>query len=362
MNTVTQVWSHIQTGLFPFLEEHLDPLSERQKRLVAILELITVENFVPVRWWHQGRPPKDRVCLAKAFTAKMVYNIAHTAELIEYLGTCPNLRRICGWDRVSQIPSEATFSRSFAEFVDNGLPARAHEALITKHYRDRIVGHISRDATDIKGREKPVAKPKKVDVPKPKKRGRPKKGEKRAPPEPSRLEKQLTMPIKEALADLPKGCDRGTKKKDGKTYHWIGYKLHVDWADGEIPIACVLTSASLHDSQAAIPLATLSDQRSISLYDLMDAAYDAELIKNHSLSLGHIPIIDHNPRRGQKIEMDPAKKRRYDERSTAERGFSLLKECFGGHHIRVRGYAKVLAHLMFGILALTAERLINLVT
>ena len=36
---------------------------------------------------------------------------------------------------------------------------------------------------------------------------------------------------------------------------WIGYKLHLDVADGDIPISGLLTSASLHDSQAAIPLA-----------------------------------------------------------------------------------------------------------
>ena len=43
----------------------------------------------------------------------------------------------------------------------------------------------------------------------------------------------------------------------------------------------LLTSASLHDSQAAIPLATLSAERTTNLYDLMDAAYDAEQIREH---------------------------------------------------------------------------------
>jgi len=122
----------------------------------------------------------------------------------------------------------------------------------------------------------------------------------------------------------------------------------------------ILTSASLHDSQAAIPLGTKSAARVASLYDLMDAAYDAKQIKEHSLSLGHIPIIDVNPRKGEKIELDPATKRRYDERSTAERGFSLFKECFGGRNVRVRGPKKVMTHLMFGIMALTADRLLNL--
>ena len=56
---------------------------------------------------------------------------------------------------------------------------------------------------------------------------------------------------------------------------WIGYKLHIDAADASIPVSCILTSASLHDSQVAIPLATMTDARVTNLYDLMDSAYDA---------------------------------------------------------------------------------------
>jgi hypothetical protein len=46
-------------------------------------------------------------------------------------------------------------------------------------------------------------------------------------------------------------------------------------ADGQIPISMVLTGAEVHDSQVAIPLATITSQRVTSLYDLMDSAYDA---------------------------------------------------------------------------------------
>ena len=106
----------------------------------------------------------------------------------------------------------------------------------------------------------------------------------------------------------------------------------------------------------------MTASRVVNLYDLMDAAYDATQIRSHSASLGHVPIIDPNPRKNIKVEMDPAKKRRYDERSTAERGFSLLKECFGALNVRVRGAKKVFAHLMFGLLALAADRLLCLVT
>ena len=61
----------------------------------------------------------------------------------------------------------------------------------------------------------------------------------------------------------------------------IGYKLHVDTADGGIPISCIMTSASTHDSQVAIPLGTLTAGRVENLYDLMDAAYDSIGYKLH---------------------------------------------------------------------------------
>ena len=43
-----------------------------------------------------------------------------------------------------------------------------------------------------------------------------------------------------------------------------------------------------------------------------------------------------------------------------ERVHSRLKQSFGGETIRVRGWAKVMAHLMFGILALTADQILRL--
>jgi hypothetical protein len=342
----------MQRELFPHLEKELSPLSDKEKKLVLVLELVRIEEFVPRRWWSRGRPWKERSLLARAFVAKMVYNILTTEELIERLDKDDNLRRLCGWEKVEKLPSESTFSRVFHAFAANKLPHRVHEALLKKYEAERLVGHISRDSTDIMAREKAVSKPKDEEEPEPKrKRGRPKKGEESLPKKPTRLEKQTKMKLSEILNELPKDCDFGFKKKNGRNYYWRGYKLHVDWADGEIP---------MHDSQAAIPLAKMSAERVVNLYDLMDSAYDAAEIEEYSAALGHKPIIDCNPRRGKKFKMDPAEKRRYDERSTAERGFSMLKESFGGNKIRVRGQEKVMCHLMFGILALTAERLLNL--
>ncbi len=361
MSILAKIWFEVQANLFPFLEEQMGPLSEREQKLVAILELARIEEFVPEPWWRLGRKPSPRWILARAFVAKMAYRICETSDLVAQLKSDSNLRLICGWQSAQAVPSASTFCRSFAEFAQSELPQRVHAALIGKYEKPRLVGHISRDATDIPAREKPVKKVKAAPKPK-KKRGRPAPGELRPAKEPTRLERQLKMSLPEMLADLPLDCDRGRKKKEGWDYRWSGYKLHADWADGEIPVSCLLTAASLHDSQAAIPLAAMSAHRVTNCYDLMDAAYDAWPIRAYSKSLGHVPIIDPNPR-GDKDRwpLEPAQKQRFRERSTAERGFSLLKECFGGAHLRVKGHDKVFAHLMFSILALTADRLLNLV-
>ena len=105
-------------------------------------------------------------------------------------------------------------------------------------------------------------------------------------------------------------------------------------------------------------MAVITASRVTSLYDLMDSAYDAPEIRDKSRALGHVPIIDANPRRAG---YEPAENIRYNERSSAERVNSSLKDSYGGRTIRVRGHAKVFCHLMFGILALTAEQLMRLV-
>ena len=299
--------------------------------------------------------------MARAFIARAIWNLA-CRDLIDRIDADPVLRRLCGWPRRSAIPSEATFSRAFAECASSDLPARMHEALVTTALETPIVGHVTRDSTAIEAREKPAPKPAKAERPK-RKRGRPRKGEV-VVKEDKRLDAQLRMDLAEMIADLPKQCDRGTKRNArGHTVSWNGSKLHVDPADGGIPISCLLTSASLHDSQVAIPLATQTGQRVTYPYELMGAACDAKQIHEFSKSMGHVAIIDPNPRRDaalkEAVRQDAKAQRaindrdatavRYAERTNSER--------VSGRHVRVRGAAKVSCHLMFGILALTVEHL-----
>jgi hypothetical protein len=172
------------------------------------------------------------------------------------------------------------------------------------------------------------------------------------------------------LKELPRHCSIGVKTSSkGHSQHWRGYKLHLDVADGQIPISAVLTGASVHDSQVAIPLATMSASRVQYCYELMDSAYDATEILEHSRGMGHVPIVDPKAVRQPKSEFLPGKAKRelswaesdrYRERTMVERVYARLKDEFGGRHVRVRGASKVMAHLMFGVLALTADQLLRL--
>lgn len=354
----------IQYELMPELRNAVGALTPKLEQVVHTLEWVRIEEFVRSTWGGCGRPELDRGMLANAFVAKAVLGLATTVGLIERLAIDRALRRICGFPMWKKLPDESTFSRAFAEFAEAGLAERTHAALVRETLGSRLVGHISRDGTAIEAREKPA---KKVGAPEeqpaePKKRGRPRKGEIREV-KPGKLEQQQGKPLAQLIKELPRDCDRGSKcNAQGYKNSWNGYKLHIDTADCGIPVSALLSGASMHDSLAAIPLSLMTAERVTNCYDLMDAAYCSGVLREHSRSLGHVPLIDHNPRRGEKIEFTPSEAQRYKERTQAERTNGRLKDDFGGRHIRVRGNAKVMSHLMFGILALTADQLLRLLT
>ena len=307
---ITQFTHVLQTQLFPSLEEELGELSRSGKRLVATLAMIPLARFVPSSRGWIGRPSKDRLAIASAFVAKAVYGFTTTRQLLEALQRDDHLRRLCGWRTARQVPHEATFSRAFDEFARMELPQFVHEALIRETQQDRLIGHIARDSTAIEARERfpetPAQRAARHKARRAKlkqqrkaaraaarkaaeKAGRPhakvgRRGPDRrfpggkrpyVPQDDTRLKRQRSMKLTEMLADLPTQCDIGGKKNSqGNTDYWRGYKLHLDVADAQIPISAVLTSASLHDSQVAIPLATMTTERVTYCYEVMDAAYD----------------------------------------------------------------------------------------
>lgn len=349
----------LQNQLFPALREEVGALSPRHEQLAAVLGMLGLDSAVLPRR-GRGRRGHDRVKIARAFIAKAVFQLPSTRALLERLRCDGTLRRICGWERAASLPEETVLSRAFARFAASQLPQRLHSALVGRTQKQRLVGHIVRDSTAIEAREKAQRK----TAAQPRQRSwRNRSGKPKAWEKMTRLERQCSgkWNLENMLADLPQACDAGCKNNSrGNKSVWVGYKLHLDVADGQIPISAILTSASVHDSQAAVPLALLSSQRVTNCYDLADSAYDNFLIREHSRGLGHVAIIEPQKRGKTFVPLCPHERVRFRERSSIERVFSRLKDEFGGRFVRVRGACKVMAHLMFGLLALTADQILRL--
>ena len=122
------------------------------------------------------------------------------------------------------------------------------------------------------------------------------KGAVKAPKEPTTLENQVQQDAAVSLGKLNKNCAFGCKKNSqGHIETTKGYKLHsailpIDVSDTGFPLSAVTTGANVHDSQLAIPLEKLTEQKVTFCYSLMDAGYDAKTIDGFIRSRGRIPI------------------------------------------------------------------------
>ena|SRR5580704_2326656 len=96
-------WINRQRSLLPGLDEELDPLTAKLEHLIIILDTLGLEAFVAPPSRGRGRPPDDRPAIARSFVAKAVLTIPTTSALIERLQIDRALRRICGWERRSEV-------------------------------------------------------------------------------------------------------------------------------------------------------------------------------------------------------------------------------------------------------------------
>ena len=298
-----------------------------------------------------GRKPYQYTPFMRSMWAKSFFSIEKTSQLISRLKTDPNLRQLCGF---TQVPGKATFSRMFNCLSSTPIAGDTLEVLVKKFHANRVVYHVCRDSTAIEAREKAVKKEGK----KTKNRvGRPRKDEKR--PENQKrgavLKRQVQETLEQSLANLPTQCSYGCKKNSkGVPYFWRGYKLHLDVSDSGFPLSAVVTSAHLHDNQAAIILEKMTEAKVQSCYSLMDSAYDSQVIKAYIESRNRVPIIDPNPRHHPPL--DPAKQQRFKIRTTVERAYSYLKENLIPKNIYVKGHQKVAFVLINALLCLAALR------
>ncbi len=164
-------WKQVKEKLFPILEQGTQDtclaLTDKLKVLAQVFEIVRIEQLVPEPTrGKRGGQEIDRRPLARAFLAKAFFNLSQTRALKEHLDQSPALRVLCGMEKA---PSEATFSRAFAEFARMRLGQSAHAALVKKFVSPQIVLHISQDSTALAAREKVLRKIKTLKTPKVKK-------------------------------------------------------------------------------------------------------------------------------------------------------------------------------------------------
>ncbi len=180
---------YIQPDRFPFLRQEIDPLTAKFEQLIYALDTIGIGAYVRAETGGPGgparRPARHRPRLRPP---RPSWAWPSTRALRERLLVDASLRRICGWERRAEIPSEPTFSRALNQFAEEGLVDRIHQALVERSFEGRIVGVVARDTIEIEAMEKPAPKD---DDPLPPagppcKPGRPRKTSRLRPPSPGR--------------------------------------------------------------------------------------------------------------------------------------------------------------------------------
>jgi transposase len=363
MKTITEILGGAQTLLpveYPLQECFPEYLNNNQKLFLAIIQRI--ESSITIQEGHsnKGRPAYPNICFFRAFLAQSFFKLDTMEDLRSRLHVDGNLRILCGFQKVPSLP---TFSRRHSLLAEKGTSQTAHEHMIKENLASSMIGHISRDSTAIAVRSKVVKAKKEISrsTEKKYKRGRPRKDEVRPEKPLQRIAKQAQQSPEKSLSEISKKCQWGCKiNSQGNKYYWKGYKLHLDVTDFGLPVTALFTGANVHDSQLAIPMEQLTEQRCTFLYSVMDSAYDAKIIHKFIRERNRIPIIDpHTRKNGIVCPLDPAKKQRFKVRSSVERANAHLKDWHIPDRICFRSDRKIEFVVMNAVLVLSAIKLIQ---
>ena len=351
-NTISGIWDELNQGIFPWVDDNIGELDDKHRLFMAVCEaVINPREFDYAKWKGNGRPPCSRLKIFKAFLLKAVLNVKDTKEFLRMIRAEPLSRRLCGWDSPGLVPSASEFSRVFGEFAERGFTDKWFAEMIVKYHGDTPVETVSYDSAPVEVRTRAANVKRRLARIDPDQ-----------PPPPSPITIQGARAAEVNMAELPVECEWGCKRdSQGKKKQWKGGKIHAAVTRDGVPIAVKYTSASMHDSQAMIPLAQLAAARVPHLFDLADAAYDAEPIRAACAELGTVAVIDANPRRSAGTRaMGELEREVYKDRSAAERFFSHLLESHGGRTVRVRAPKKVALHLLLGAIVVAVEQMLRM--
>ena len=218
----------VQRSLFPHLSECVPaPLTEQEKRLVSILEIVEVERHVPGitdRYRYPGRKPLVRQRLARASVANVfllwlqtTYNQVGPCVRGQCALSVPDDQRPAPSLAIGSQPAQDMSPRDcrllavgghfFAGLchICRGQSGQRGAPLVAEHLPHERIGCIRGDSTAIVGREKPAKKIAKKPEPA-RKRGRPAKGEQRETATMKRLDRQVSQTADRCFCHLGLGA------------------------------------------------------------------------------------------------------------------------------------------------------------
>ncbi|WP_121603749.1 transposase [Virgibacillus sp. Bac332] len=245
--------------------------------------------------------------------ARVVERIVTIKDLIRRLKRDPIFRYDCGFLHSDQIPSEASYSRMVTIISESDEMEHIHDELIFLAIDEGHIGeeNIAIDATHFEARDRAHTSDKKERTT-PKKRGRKPKAEREQwlkekqaeeearPIYEKEIVHQLSESVEVLLNEAPIEPKWGVKKNsDGKNIFWFGYKGHLAVSTkSQYILAGMMTSGSLNDGKAAIPLLKKIDRDLPSLFTagLFDAGYDYEPIYQQLIDQDLQAVIPYNRR------------------------------------------------------------------
>jgi len=139
------------------LHDSFEEYLTEENQCFLLLFRIIEEELPPIilRYRGTGRRPYRNSPFMRSFFAMRFFRISTVEHLIRRLSGDPIFRAICGF---TSVPSAATFSRRFKEFVEKSILGETLDGLTDRYHKDRLVLHISRDSTAIPTRERPIVR------------------------------------------------------------------------------------------------------------------------------------------------------------------------------------------------------------
>jgi transposase len=290
---------------------------EPTKRFEAIFSTLHIEPllFAVSKKTVYGAPTElNYPAMIYALVVRIVERIPTIKDLVKRLRHDFIFHLECGFLFSDRIPSEASFSRFTKKLSESNALESVQETLLLQAIQEGFITDdvVSIDATHFESRDRSIPQEKKPKA-EPKKRGRKPKAEQETFQKEKQIreeqktiyektiEDQLDVDLETLRTTVPSQPNWGIKKNsEGKNTFWFGFKAHLAvGTKSQYILQSLMSSASLNDEKAAIPLLKGIQERLSSLtiqYCTLDAGYDYEAIYIQLHRMKAKAIIAYNKR------------------------------------------------------------------